>query len=159
MLWAEVLRRLATTLRPQKGCKEEEDEGRRSAGRRGVHGEGCREKGMQGGGGGAGRRKGCREEEGGLAGWEAPCPYGPQLLGGSLASPSPRCLLSTQARLWLALKHPNNGNHLRGGCVFSQWPWLRLTMALTVQIVTGRAGGTDSQGGSKADSDFPPDRL
>lgn len=159
MLWAEVLRSLATTLRPQKGCKEEEDEGRRSAGRRGVQGEGCREKGMQGGGRGAGRRNGCREEEGGLAGWEAPCPYGPQLLGGSLASPSPRCLLSTQARLWLALKHPNNGNHLRGGCVFSQWPWLRLTMALTVQIVTGQAGGTDSQGGSKADSDFPPDRL
>ena len=57
MLWAEVLRRLATTLRPQKGCKEEEDEGRRSAGRRGVHGEGCREKGMQGGGRGAGRKR------------------------------------------------------------------------------------------------------
>ena len=138
----------------RRGCREEEE-----CREEGVQGEGCREKGMQGGGRGAGRRNGCREEEGGLAGWEAPCPYGPQLLGGSLASPSPRCLLSTQARLWLALKHPNNGNHLRGGCVFSQWPWLRLTMALTVQIVTGQAGGTDSQGGSKADSDFPPDRL
>ena len=51
MLWAEVLRSLATTLRPQKGCKEEEDEGRRSAGRRGFRGRD------------AGRR-GCREEEG-----------------------------------------------------------------------------------------------
>lgn len=130
-----------------EGCEEEGE------GRRGVQGEGCREEGS------AGRRRGCRQEEGGPAGWEASCSYGPQLLGGSLASPSPRCLLSTQARLWLTLKHPNNGNHLRGGCVFSQWLWLRSAMALTVQIVTGQAGGADGQGGSKADSDFPPDRL
>ena len=48
------------------------------------------------------------------------CTYGFQLPGGSLASRSPRCSLSAQARLWLALKHLNNGNHLRGGCIFSQ---------------------------------------
>lgn len=83
--------------------------------------------------------------QGSLAGWEAPCPYGPQLPGGSLAGASRRCSLSAQARLWPALKHPNNGNHLRGGCVFSQQLWLWLAVALTVHMVTGVAGGVDGQ--------------
>lgn len=78
---------------------------------------GQRSKGVQRGGGRLWREDMGREA---LPAAEAWCPYGLQLLGGSLASPSPRCSLSAQARLWLALKHFSNGNHLRGGCIFSQ---------------------------------------
>lgn len=66
----------------------------------------------------------CRRWREDLLAGEAQCPYGLQLLGGSLASPLPRCLLSAQARLWLALKHLSNRNHLRVGCIFSQGLWL-----------------------------------
>lgn len=83
---------------------------------------------------------------------EAPCPRGLQLSGASLAASSPRCSLSAQASPLLALNHPNNGNHFRGGCCFQP-------LALIVQIVPGVAERLGRPSRLNSNSDFPPGRL